>query len=135
MNKIESKKKKRYYLFDCSDYILGRLSAKAAFILQGKNSPDYSPNEETANCVVAINSAKIQITGNKAEQKMYHRFSGYPGGITSRKLKDLMKDDPNSVIRKSVYGMLPKNKLRDKMMKRLLIFKDDVHNIDAKFEE
>jgi large subunit ribosomal protein L13 len=135
MNKMESKKKKRYYLFDCNDHVLGRLSAKAAFILQGKNSPDYSPNEETANWVVAINSAKIQVTGNKAEQKMYHHFSGYPGGITSRKLKDLLKDDPNSVIRKSVYGMLPKNKLRDKMMKRLLISKDEAHNLNVKFEE
>jgi large subunit ribosomal protein L13 len=135
MNKVESKEKRRYYLFDCNDYVLGRLSAKVAFILQGKNSPDYSPNAETDNWAVAINSAKIQITGNKAEQKTYHHFSGYPGGITSKKLKDLMKDDPNSVIRKSVYGMLPKNKLRDKMMKRLIILKNDAHNLDVKFEE
>jgi large subunit ribosomal protein L13 len=135
MNKMESKKKKRYYLFDSNDYVLGRLSAKVAFILQGKNSPDYSPNEEAANWTVVINSGKIQITGNKSEQKMYHHFSGYPGGITSRKLKDLLKDDPNSVIRKSVYGMLPKNKLRDKMMKRLIIAKDAAHGLDVKFEE
>jgi len=135
MNKIESKKNKRYFLFDSNEYVLGRLSAKAAFILQGKNSPDYSPNKEANNWAVVINSAKIQITGNKAENKTYHRFSGYPGGITSKKLKDLMKDDPDLVIRRSVYGMLPKNKLRNKMMKRLLISRDAVHGLDVKFEE
>jgi large subunit ribosomal protein L13 len=127
--------KKKYYLFDCNDYVLGRLAAKAAFILQGKNTPGYSPNKEMPNWIVAINSAKIQFTGNKGEQKIYYRFSGYPGGITAQKLKDLMEADPNQVIKKAVYGMLPKNKLRDRMMKRLIVVENDKHDLKVEFEK
>jgi large subunit ribosomal protein L13 len=135
MKKGKSPQKRKYYLLDCGDYVLGRLAAKAAFILQGKNDPDYFPNKETPNWVVAINSAKIQITGNKKKQKAYHHFSGYPGGISSRSLEELMKIDPDRVIKEAVYGMLPKNKLRDRMMKRLVVKEADDHGLKVEFEK
>jgi large subunit ribosomal protein L13 len=135
MKKEKTPPKKKYYLLDCNDYVLGRLAAKAAFILQGKNDPDYFPNKETPNWVVAINSAKIQITGNKKKQKAYHHFSGYPGGISSRSLEELMKIDPDRVIKEAVYGMLPKNKLRDRMMKRLVVKEADDHGLKVEFEK
>jgi large subunit ribosomal protein L13 len=83
---------------------------------------------------VVINSDKVRVTGNKKEKKMYHSFSGYPGGITSRTLKDKIKLDSREIISTSVYGMLPKNKLRDRMMKRLLVFKDKEHSLKEKTE-
>lgn len=135
MKKGKSPQKRKYYLLDCGDYVLGRLAAKAAFIMQGKNDPDYFPNKETPNWVVAINSAKIQITGNKKKQKAYHHFSGYPGGISSRSLEELMKIDPDRVIKEAVYGMLPKNKLRDRMMKRLVVKEADDHGLKVEFEK
>jgi large subunit ribosomal protein L13 len=134
---MKSKGKKparKYYLFDCDDFILGRMSTKAAFLLQGKHKVDYLPNNDGGDFIVVINSDKVRVTGNKKDQKMYHSFSGYPGGITSRTLKDKIKRDSREVISASVYGMLPKNKLRDRMMRRLLVFKDAEHGIKEKFE-
>ena len=126
MNKL----KRKYHLFNCQEENLGRLSTRAAFILQGKNKPDFAPNRDDGGYAVVINSDKIRVTGNKKRDKFYHSFSGYPGGITSRSLKEVMEIDSRRVIFDSVRGMLPKNKLRDKMLKRLLIFKDDQHNLN-----
>jgi large subunit ribosomal protein L13 len=135
MKSKEPKKSRKYYLFDCNDFILGRMAARIAFILQGKHMSDYAPNQDGGDFAVVINSDKIRTTGNKQEKKMYHSFSGYPGGITSLRLKDKMARDSRQVIVSAVYGMLPKNKLRDRMMKRLLVFKDNKHNLEVKFQE
>lgn len=129
MKSKEPKKARKYFLFDCDDFVLGRMSTRAAFLLQGKHHADYLPNNDQGDFVVVINSDKIRVTGNKKEQKMYHSFSGYPGGITSRTLKEKMIRDSRDVISASVFGMLPKNKLRNRMMKRLLVFKDKEHGI------
>lgn len=134
MKSKKSKTARKYFLFDCDDFILGRMSTRAAFLLQGKHKPDYLPNNDQGDFVVVINSDKVRVTGNKKEKKMYHSFSGYPGGITSRTLKDKIKLDSREVISGSIYGMLPKNKLRDRMMKRLLIFKDKEHGLKEKLE-
>lgn len=121
-------------MFDCDDFILGRMAARIAFILQGKHMSNYSPNQDGGDFAIVINSDKTRTTGNKLEKKMYHTFSGYPGGITSLRLKDKMARDSRQVITQAVYGMLPKNKLRDRMMKRLLVFKDDKHGLEVKFQ-
>ena len=134
MKSTKSKTARKYYLFDCDDFILGRMSTRAAVILQGKHRPDYLPNDDRGDFVVVINSDKVRVTGNKKDQKMYHSFSGYPGGITSRTLKNKIERDSREVISASVYGMLPKNKLRDRMMRRLLVFKDAEHGIKEKME-
>lgn len=118
---------RKYHLFDAQEKILGRLSTETAKLLSGRNKVDYMPHIDAGDFVVIINSDKIKVTGNKLEGKIYHRFSGYPGGISSITLKDLLKKDSRKVIQNAVYGMLPKNKLRNEMMKRLLIYKDAEH--------
>jgi len=128
-HKVENK----YYLLDCQKDNLGRLATRAAFILQGKHKTDYSHNIDAGNFVAVINCKEARFSGNKLKNKLYHRFSGYPGGISTRKLEDLLAADPKKVIREAVYGMLPKNKLRDRRMKRLLVFEDSSHNLKVEF--
>lgn len=110
---------RKIHLFDAKNKILGRLATEVARVLSGKNKVDYVPHIDNGDIVVVINADLVAFTGNKLEGKIYHRFSGYPGGITSVMLKDLLKNDPTKVIKNALYGMLPKNKLRDVMMKRL----------------
>ena len=118
---------RKYHLFDVSGKILGRLSTEIALILRGKNKADFTPNVDGGDFVVVINSDKVAVTGKKMDDKIYHRFSGYPGGITSVKLKDQMAKDSRKVIVHSIYHMLAKNKLRNRMMTRLLVYKDEKH--------
>jgi large subunit ribosomal protein L13 len=118
---------RKYHLFDANGKILGRLSTEIALILRGKNKVDFTPNIDGGDFVVVINSDKIAVTGKKMEDKIYHHYSGYPGGITSIKLKDQITKDSRKVIAQSIYNMLAKNKLRKKMMTRLLIYKDEKH--------
>lgn len=118
---------RKYHLFNADGQVLGRLSTEIVKILRGKNKVDFTPNIDGGDFVVVINSDNIKVTGNKEEGKVYHRFSGYPGGITSTKLKDQRSVDSRKIINAAVYRMLPKNKLRDKMINRLLVYKDDKH--------
>jgi len=124
---------RKYHLFDAQGKVLGRLATEVALILRGKYKVDFTPNVDGGDFVVIVNSDKISITGNKKEGKIYNHFSGYPGGIHSIKLKDQLIKDSTKVIQSAVYGMLCKNKLRDKMMPRLLIYKDanHFHKIDV----
>ncbi len=119
---------KKYHLFNAENKVLGRLSVEIAKILSGRDKVDYTPHIDGGDFVVVINSEKLKVTGGKEDKKVYHTFSGYPGGVRSLKLKEKMERDSRTVIREAVYGMLPKNKLRDKMIKRLLIAKDEKHN-------
>lgn len=123
LKKIERK----YHLFDANGKILGRLSTEVALILRGKNKVNFTPNVDGGDFVVVINADKVAVTGKKMDDKIYHRFSGYPGGITSVKLKDQLVKDSRKVIAHSIYNMLAKNKLRNRMMTRLLVYKDEKH--------
>jgi large subunit ribosomal protein L13 len=125
---------RKYHLFNAEDEVLGRLVTKIARVLRGKNKVNFTPNVDGGDFAVVINSDRLKITGQKEEKKMYHRFSGYPGGITSISLGEQVKKDSKKIIKDAAYGMLPKNKLRDRMMTRLLVYKDDKHNhkIDGK---
>lgn len=123
--------KNSYYLFDCKKFILGRMATRIAFLLEGKHRPDYAPNADGKVFVIVINSDEVKVTGRKKEGKIYHSFSGYPGGISSRSLKVALQKDSRKVVFNAVYGMLPKNKLRSKMMKRMFVFKDEKHNVKA----
>jgi large subunit ribosomal protein L13 len=118
---------RKYHLFDANNKVLGRISTEIAQILSGKNKVDYTPHIDGGDAVVVINAAKVKLTGNKENDKKYHRFSGYHGGITEKTVKELRQDDASEIIRRSVVGMLPKNKLGSQMQKRLFIFNDDVH--------
>lgn len=118
---------RKYHLFDAEGKILGRFITEIVKVLRGKNKASFTPNIDGGDFAVVINADKIRVTGNKMEGKIYHRFSGYPGGITATKLKDQIKKDSRKIIQHAAYGMLSKNKLRNRMMTRLLIYKDADH--------
>ena len=118
---------RKFYLFDAEKKPLGRMATEIAKILSGRTKIDYKPNVDGGDSVVVINSDVLKVTGNKMQGKIYHRFSGYPSGITSLSLEEMMKRDSREVVKKAVYGMLPKNKLRKKMMLRLKIYKNETH--------
>ncbi len=119
--------KQDWHLFDAKDFVLGRLSTKVASILMGKEKTTYSPNLVSGDKVVIINSDKIQVTGKKLSDKLYRRHSGYGGGFKERNLEYFMKKDSTFVIKEAVSGMLPKNKLRDKLMLNLYVYKGEEH--------
>ena len=114
---------KGWLLVDASDKTLGRLSTNIAKILMGKNKPEYTPHNDVGDYVVVINAEKIKVTGNKNEQKMYYRHTGYPGGIKSQNFNDLIASYPDRIITSAVKGMLPKNKLSNSVIKKLKVYK------------
>ena len=118
---------KGWLLVDASDKTLGRLSTNIAKILMGKNKPEYTPHNDVGDYVVVINAEKIKVTGNKNEQKMYYRHTGYPGGIKSQNFNDLVDSHPDRIITSAVKGMLPKNKLSNSVIKKLKVYKGDSH--------
>jgi len=122
---------RKWYVVDASDSTLGRVSTFVAKLLLGKGKPSFTKHIDVGDYVIVINSDKLVVTGNKLEDKMYYKHSGFPGGLTSTKLKDKMAVDSTTVIKKSIRGMLPVNKLRDARLERLKIYKDDNHNHEA----
>src|SRR5210317_2257855 len=102
---------KDWYVVDLEDKVLGRAATEIARVLRGKHKPIYSPSVDTGDFVIVLNADKIVLTGNKLSQKMYHRHSGYPGGLTSLSADKMLEKSPEDIIRKAVKGMLPKNKL------------------------
>jgi len=118
---------RKYYQFNAQGKVLGRLATEIAEVLNGKRKVDYTPNIDGGDFVVVVNSDGIIVTGNKRKDKKYYRHSGYPGGIREITFEEQIKKDSRKIIEKAIYGMLPKNKLRTRMMKRLLIYKNDKH--------
>lgn len=118
---------KIWYIVDAKDKVLGRLATRIASILMGKNKVIYSPHQNLGDEVIVINAGKIKVTGKKLAQKVYLRYSEYPGGLNSENLETVLKKDPERVIRHAVHGMLPKNKLGAKMLKKLRVYADDKH--------
>ncbi len=116
-----------WILVDAKDKTLGRLASTLASRLRGKHRPEYTPNVDLGDYIVVINANKINVTGDKLNQKNYFRHSGYPGGIKSRSLDEVVKNSPEDAIRMAVKGMLPKNKLGKKMLTKLKIYKDNDH--------
>jgi len=106
---------------DASEKILGRFATEIAILLRGKDRPDFLPYKDSGDSVEVSNINKLKVTGNKIADKLYWHYSGYPGGIRKTTYGELIKKDPGGALKKAVYGMLPKNKLRNNMMKRLVI--------------
>jgi large subunit ribosomal protein L13 len=122
--------KREWHTIDAADEILGKLAARAANLLMGKHKPLFSRNADVGDFVVVTNAAKIQVTGNKAGQKLYHSHSGYPGGLKTVSMDKLMETYPERVIEHAIKGMLPKNHLNAKMMKRLRVYKGEaLHSV------
>ena len=109
------------HTIDATNKVLGRLATEIAVLLRGKDKPDFAPNKDMGDFVTVKNFSKIKITGKKFEQKIYYHHTGYLGGLKKVSLKKLFEKDPGEVLKKAVFGMLPKNKLRAKQIKRLKI--------------
>lgn len=109
------------YTIDATNKILGRLAVEIAVLLRDKDKPTFVPNKDTGSFIIVKNIDKIRFTGKKFEKKKYYHHSGYLGGLKETPLKKLFEKDPAEVLRKAVFGMLPKNKLRAKQIKRLKI--------------
>ncbi len=118
---------REWYVVDAKDLTLGRLASKIAPILKGKHKPIYTPHLDCGDFVVVINAEKVRITGRKLDQKFYHRHSGYPGGLTSISLRDQLDKNPERVLQAAVRGMLPKNKLGRRMIKKLKVYAGGEH--------
>ena len=122
---------RQWYVVDAEGRTLGRLASEIAKILKGKHKPIYAPHLDTGDYVIVINARKIHVTGRKMDQKMYHRHSGYPGGLTSITLREQLKRHPTRVIRSAVKGMLPHNRLGRSMLKKLKVYADAAHPHEA----
>src|SRR5438045_1300012 len=113
---------RRWYLVDAEGKTLGRLATQIADMLRGKGKPEYTPHVDTGDFVVVVNAEKIAVTGKKLDEKMYHRHSGYPGGLRTRSLREQLDRQPAEVLRKAVKGMLPRNKLARAQLTKLKIY-------------
>ncbi len=122
---MTNKNPKKYYLFDMQGKILGRAAVAIVKILSGRGKTDFSPHIDGGDYVVVINADKVRLSGNKTKKKIYYRYSGYPGGVKKTVFEKQLKEDSRKVVKRAVWGMLPKNKLRSQMMKRLRIYKGD----------
>ena len=126
---------KKWYVADAQEAVLGRLSARIAAILRGKHKAIYTPHTDTGDYVIVINASKVRLTGNKLQQKTYERYSGYPGGLRSVTAKTLLATKPEEIIKLSVRGMLPKNALGRKMLKKLKVYRGSEHPHKAQMPE
>jgi large subunit ribosomal protein L13 len=122
---------KKWWLVNADGKILGRLATEIAILLRGKNKPQFAAHVDTGDFVVVINAEKIQVPGNKMEDKKYYSHSQYPGGLKTQSLKDLLNKKPEEVIKKAVWGMIPKNKLGRAVYKKLKVYKGPVHPHEA----
>ncbi|MBI9050971.1 MAG: 50S ribosomal protein L13 [Anaerolineaceae bacterium] len=124
---IKGTPQSEWLLVDANEQTLGRIATQIASYLLGKHKPNYTPGNPMGDFVVVINASKLKFAQKKLDSKNYYHHSGYPGGLSTIVLRDLMAKNPERVIEKAVWGMLPKNKLGRKLMKRLKIFRDNEH--------
>lgn len=127
--------KREWHLVDVKGKILGRIASDIAQKLIGKDKPYFVPNLDCGDFVVVVNAKEIEVSGNKAKDKTYMRYSGYPAGLKIKNFSEVLLENPSRIIEEAVAGMLPKNKLRDLMLKRLFVFKDDKHTFSSKFNK
>ncbi len=117
-----------WFLVDASGRTLGRLASELAIRLRGKHKPEYTPHVDTGDYIVVVNASKVRVSGDKLNQKIYHRHTGYIGNLKSVPLKKVMKDTPERAILSAVGGMLPKNRLGRAMLKKLKVYAGPEHN-------
>lgn len=119
--------KQEWYVVDATDKILGRLATEIANHLRGKHKPEYSHHMDMGDFVVVVNADKIKVTGQKMDKKMYYKHTGFPGGIKSKSLREMLAVKPENVIETAVKGMLPKNRLARQQMKKLKVYAGPEH--------
>ncbi len=126
---------RKWYVVDASGQTLGRLATHVASILSGKLNPKYTPFIDTGDHVVVINAEKVRLTGMKADSKIYHRYTGYPGGLRSEEFKKRISRRPEAIVESAIHGMLPKTKLGRAMARKLKVYKGDKHPHQAQKPE
>ncbi len=123
----EAEIQRKWYIVDANGKIPGRIATKIADVLRGKNKPIFSPHMDTGDFVIVINAGKIAFTGGKENKKNYYKHSGFPGGLKTIVAKDLLVKKPTEILKLAIRGMLPVNKLRDVVIKKLKLYADENH--------
>lgn len=118
---------REWFLVNAEGKTLGRLASEIASVLRGKHKPIYTPHLDCGDYVIVVNAEKVRVTGRKLDQKMYYHHTGYPGGIKSISLRNQLQKHPERVLQAAVRGMLPKNRLGRKMLKKLKVYAGDSH--------
>ena len=134
MNTFMEKKEtveRKWYVINAEGQTLGRVATKVATVLKGKHKPTYTPHVDCGDYVIVINASKVNLTGNKLEDKMYYDHSGYTGGLRERNAKTMIEKYPEEMIERAVKGMLPKGPLGRQMIKKLFVYAGDTHNQQA----
>jgi large subunit ribosomal protein L13 len=126
---------KKWYVVDAKDQIIGRLATRIAMILRGKTKPIFTPHCDTGDFVVVVNADQALFTGRKLDKKVYYRHSGYMGGITATTAREAMQGKPEDVLRQAVWGMLPKNSLGRRLLKKLKVYSGGEHPHQAQQPE
>ena len=117
----------QWHVIDASDVVLGRLASQAATLLRGKHKPIFAPHIDTGDFVIIVNAEKVALSGDKLHKKLAYRHSGYPGGLHSRTIGDLLEKHPDRVVEKAILGMLPKNKLARQIKRKLHVYAGPQH--------
>lgn len=118
---------RKWYIVDAKGKTLGRLATEVASVLRGKHNPLYTPHVDCGDYVIVVNASEIVLTGNKWNDKLYYRHSGYPGGLRSRTAKEVMAKFPERMVESAIKGMLPKTKLGRQMYRKLYVYANDIH--------
>jgi len=126
---------RQWYVVDVADQTLGRIASKIATILRGKHKPEYTPHVDTGDFVIVVNAEKVSLSGNKWQEKKYYHHSQYPGGLREMSYEELRQKKPELIIKKAVRGMLPHNKLGEKMIKKLKVYTGGDHPHQAQKPE
>lgn len=126
---------KKWYVVDVGGKTFGRQIVKIARILSGKNKPTYTPHLDTGDYVIIVNAKKVKISGTKTTSKKYYQYSGYPGGLRERTFEQMLEKTPDRLFNKAVWGMLPKNRLGKKMLKKLFVYEGTEHPHEAQKPE
>jgi large subunit ribosomal protein L13 len=118
---------RNWHVIDAQDVVLGKLATRAAMLLMGKTKPTYTPFLDTGDHVIVINAAKVKLTGNKEQNKLYRHFTGYPGGLVETTVRRVRETRPQRIVEEAIQGMLPKTKLGKQMYRKLKVYAGDRH--------
>lgn len=122
---------RKWYVIDATGISLGRVATKAATVLRGKHKPTYTPYVDCGDYVIVINASKVNLTGNKLEDKMYYNHSGYPGGLRERSAGEMISNYPEEMMERAIKGMMPNGRLGRQMGKKLFVYRDANHKHEA----
>jgi large subunit ribosomal protein L13 len=119
--------KVQWHILDANGWVLGRLAARAALVLTGKDSPGFTPHVDQRKGLIIVNAEKVRLTGNKLDEKVYRHYTGYPGGLREISARKVFENRPEDLLREAIYGMLPKNRWRDRLARRLKVYVGSTH--------